>query len=290
MADANPKFVQFMHPGKEHTPDADGLKAWNRISCEHRRKFLRLGGEYLDGSKSAAARGDLLFWAEWEPESEAQKIARPVPRGPQYIHKPCYKPPTSYKGLQNTDPFVFGGFFYTGCRQRRDNGRRETQLRRLDPGSVVLFGSHLQGSFVLDTVFVVGDRSIDHRADTRQNLHDESLPEAYHHVTIGPWYEAGYSDVELPSSYRLYFGATHDHPFGGLYSFFPCSSYEEGTCGFARPSIDLPGFITPGLKMGFKTSGVSVPEARGLWKEILRQVSAQGLQVGVSADVPTLAR
>ena len=62
--------------------------------------------------------------------------------------------------LQNTDPFVFGeSFLYTCCQQFKNN--RPTQLRYLAPGSVILFGSHRGGRFLLDTVFVTR-RSRDH--------------------------------------------------------------------------------------------------------------------------------
>jgi hypothetical protein len=54
--------------------------------------------------------------------------------------------------MQNTDPFVFGDqFHYTGCLQHTKRGA--TQLRYLDRGSVILFGScREKRDFVVDTV------------------------------------------------------------------------------------------------------------------------------------------
>src|SRR5216684_1999705 len=174
-------FVQFIHPGGEHQPD-DGLrKGWNRGN--HRRKFLRQSGRYLAGTR--VETGEMLYWGEWEPESEAQRIDNPIDRGPRFIHVPYYVVPRSYRGLQNTDPFVFGEqFHYTGCQQRTT--KSATQLRYLSEGSVILFGScEDRNEFVLDTVFVV-DRWIDHsRLNYRRVLGGAISPE-YEEVTVCP--------------------------------------------------------------------------------------------------------
>lgn len=284
-------FVQFMHPGGEHQPDGKDIKragytkSWNRTPAKHARKFLRLGGEYLNGPDPAT--GELVFWAEWEPESEAEEIEKPIPDGPQYIYSPYYKVPASYKDLQNTDPFVFGGFCFTGCQQRMKDGATETQLRHLKPGSVILFGSHLHGAFVLDTVFVVGERWIDHDAKSYRHVLQGVIPEIYENVTIGPWYGAGYSGVQPESSYRLYFGATFDNPFNGMFSFFPCLTHAAAPKGFARPKIELPGLVSQGLKQRFnKSCDIAIPAAREHWESARRQVTEQSLRIGVSAALP----
>lgn len=145
-------FVQFIHPGGEHVPDAGRVRTWN--TGPHRRKFLCCRGAVAE----IAGKSDLGFWAEWEPPSEViDEIAAPLAGGPRFIYRPYWVHPGSFRGLQNTDPFVFGGFYYSICRQNRSTG--PTQLQRLLPGSVVLFGSHLRGEFVLDTVFVSMSRS-----------------------------------------------------------------------------------------------------------------------------------
>lgn len=57
--------------------------------------------------------------------------------------------------LQNTDPLVFGdSFLYSNCRQGAIG-----RLRELRAGSVIVFGSVVSKSWVVDTVFVVGDES-----------------------------------------------------------------------------------------------------------------------------------
>ena len=109
-------FVQFIHPGAEHGIQGR-VKPWN--TGEHRRKFLRLRGSYVEARDAAPKTEELVFWGEWEAESAGEPITNPVPGGPHWIHQPFYVRPASYPGkLQNTDPFVFGDrFLYTLCRQ-----------------------------------------------------------------------------------------------------------------------------------------------------------------------------
>ena len=104
-------------PGR--SMECRGLKAWN--TGEHRRKFLQARGSYIEAQDTAPETSELVFWGEWEPESEGNPIASPVPDGPRWVHRPYYVRPASYPGdLQNTDPFVFGDrFLYTLCRQTK---------------------------------------------------------------------------------------------------------------------------------------------------------------------------
>jgi hypothetical protein len=234
---------------------------------------------------------DLGFWCEWEPESEVlDRIDDPQEHWPRHIYRPYYVLPRTYDGLQNTDPFVFGSFFYGICQQFAAG--RPTRLRHLAPGSVVLFGSHLAGEFVLDTVFVVQD-GVDH-----QRRHDLAPDEA----RISPVYDDVVLKVLYPPveatrqgcvaaegrSYRLYFGATYSEPEGGMFSFFPCLPRTEAPRGFSRPVIRLPGLIKPRLRQKFTTTRApaSIEEAHAIWSSVVEQVTGQGLALGVAADVP----
>jgi hypothetical protein len=53
-------FVQFMHPRGEHRQMWVTSKYWNR--CEHRHKYLKSAGRYLDGEKMR--EGEIVFWGE----------------------------------------------------------------------------------------------------------------------------------------------------------------------------------------------------------------------------------
>src|SRR5207253_1444740 len=103
-------------------------------------KFLLTRGEYLLGHDRVAGR--VAFWGEWEPPSRVTDLY-PTRNGlPRFAHEPFVEDRPTYRGLHNTDPFVFGPqFLYTNCQQYTNHGQTPTQLRWLDRGSVILFGS-----------------------------------------------------------------------------------------------------------------------------------------------------
>lgn len=285
-------FVQFLHPQSE--PSRQVGARWN--TGGHARKYLRADGCYLDGD--LLIDGTMEFWGEWEAESVlVGEFGRPDPGGPRRVWKPCYEKKADYAGLQNTDPFVFGGFYYTGCQQHTSRG--PTQLRFLNEGSVVLFGSRVGGAFALDTVFVVASW-IDHDAVTYRSVLQGRVPDAYWDVTLAPRYAredplcAPASAVCLPedgASERLYFGATYDYPVGGMFSFVPCLPAGSVSAGFARPTIELPGVINPDLSRKYKISHRHEPEGLvTLWEKVVDQVLRQGLLLGVEVSVPDLCR
>lgn len=272
-------FVQFIHPGGEHGEDAPGIKRWNVGA--HRRKFLRSSGIALDRSRDAL-REDLIFWGEWEPESRVQRVGVPVHEGPRFVHTPFYSDPPPEGWRQNTDPFVFGDHFhYAGCLQHTRRG--PTQLRFLERGSVILFGSCIDlRKFVIDTVFVV-DRWVDHSGSDRGKVLDGKVSATYWNATVEPWFSAGGAD---PNSYRLYFGATPDQPVEGMFSFFPASTPQLHGDGFSRPEIRL-DVITPNLTQGKRLNVQgSVADVRRLWSSVVEQVEEAGLLLGVRADLP----
>lgn len=276
-------FVQFTHPGGEHGCDAPGRKRWN--VGEHKRKFLLGVGEYVDAPGARPGRGELVFWGEWEPESEVDAVAAPaVGNGPRWLHRPYYVRPATYwpggEPLQNTDPFVFGDhFLYTLCRQTKSG--HPTYLRDLAPGSVILFGSHKEGEFVLDTVFVTGEGVL-HDSDTWRSVLADRVSETYDEVTLRPAYE-GFGEHEL----RLYHGATLEKPVAGMFSFAPCLPAEVGWAGFARPSIRLSGVVNPELRMGSKRTPIPTPERlKRMWDAVVTQVIEQDLALGTRFDLP----
>jgi hypothetical protein len=280
-----PDFVQFMHPGNEHGADGSGLKGWN--VGMHRRKFLKVEGEYVETPTGERRSGEVVFWGEWEPESTVESIAAPVRDGPRWLHQPYYvKPQTYWPGngtnpLQNTDPFVFGDRFrYTLCRQWRNATNSPSLLRDLEPGSLILFGSFKAGEFVLDTAFVT-DEGIQHDHDSWSTILTD-LPETYVDVTMLATYAWG-PGAQL----RLYSGATRQEPTNGMFSFAPCLPADVGAHGFARPAIRLDDLITPNLKMGFKsTRGLSDREAQQLWERVTDQVVNQDLALGTRFTMP----
>ena len=290
-------FVQFLHPGGE--PDLKRGAEWNR-SSRHTRKYLINGGRYLDGDDTVAS-GEIEFWAEWEAQSEGSKAypSKNQENGkPKRRWRPYHSKMSDYTGLQNTDPFVFGGFHYTGCQQRTRNG--PTQLRHLQQGSVVLFGSRVDGQFAVDTVFVVKDW-VDHSATTyRQKLYGR-VPDAYWDVTLRPGYSKEKQNAPLrneadsciipEATWRFYIGATYEEPFEGMFSFFPCQPVNATADGFARPIIYIPDAVSPHLGRKYQVKPqASIDAVKSLWQEVVKQVQSQGLALGIAAEIPPSGR
>ena len=285
--------MQFIHPGGEHIPDNERYKFWN--TGRHKRKFMKNKGKYIKELKDAPKEKYIVFWGEWEPESKIVKsIPSPVRNGPKYIYEPLYtKFEQKNPPLQNTDPFVFGNqFHYTICQQYRK--KYPTQLRYLEKGSVILFGSCKNKSqFVLDTVFVVG-KYIDHEKATYKTVLKNKITKTYEEVTIAPSYQktvikskCGFKPVQNQHSLRLYFGATYNNSFNGMFCFFPCLPFDEADKGFPRPIITLDGVITNNLPQGKKlNSQNSAENIKKLWIAVVKQVLDQKLYLGVFTRLP----
>jgi hypothetical protein len=282
-------FVQFIHPGKEHKPKFELEEfPWNKE--EHKRKFLKSSGRYVSEDGKVCDE-KLLFWGEWESQSSFERIRSPIFNGPRYIHEPFYREPASYDGLQNTDPFVFGkNFYYTVCQQYW-NGR-PSQLRYLQEGSIILFGSCLNKSeFVLDTVFVVRGYK-DYDRNNYSIVLKEEISKTYEDVTILPIFMGKHKETVTcvkgdSEGYRLYIGATFEERQDDMYSFFPCQICKDGTAGFKKPTIHIKDIVTDNLNQGKKLNrNLTKTEVKQYWDDVVCQVTAQSLLQGIFAELP----
>ena len=288
-------FVQFSHPGYEHEPDRNGRIGWHRFRNGHRRKFTQLFGEWIDRDGSRHS-GKLRAWGEWEAESRVIPAFEPPNRGPhdpRYLWEPYWVPKNTYRGLHNTDPFIFGDcFFFSNCGQLARNKRG---LKHLDVGSVIAFGSgqtiHNERKWVLDTVIVVADSFRYDPLNPREAL-DGKVPEAFLSVTGGPLAE----DPQLKErnnagetqEFRHYRGATLDDPVHGMFSFFPAIS-ADGEASFPRPVICLDDrYFNPASWQAPKGAGhhLSRDTIRDLWNSLVAQVRKVGLALGTHAEMP----
>ncbi len=275
-----PKFIQFAHPGGEHKPSSGNYINWNK--GEHLRKFIETEGSWLDG---AAQRRDgiIWLWCEWEPESEIiHRFKRTNAQLPHNLWRPYWVPKDHYAGCVNTDPLVFGGFYYSDCRQSDNRG-----LRDLPAGSVIIFGSPVGGEWVVDTVFVVAKRaSYDVIYYDRLNKSDIDLPDGYEQVVLAR--TCGVLTGERERT--LYVGATYEEPFDGMFSFFPCQPKpDDVSAGFPRPAIHLPEiYFNPNLAMAAGGASAELPRSKvkELWLDVKRQILEQGLYLGISAPFP----
>ena len=274
--------VQFMHPGKEHRVDKAGWTAWN--AKNHLRKFLVSAGRFVDDS-GVARSGNLSFWGEWEAPSQVVRSWAQAPGLPTHAVQPRYPgAPRLRPGLQNTDPYVFGERFrYTLCQQIWTHG--PTGMTDLQPGSMVLFGSHQAGKFLLDTVFVVGD-AVRHSRNTWETRLNGRVSDVYRSVTLTPMY----ADPEIrdDSEFCLYSGASLESPVDGMFSFFPCRPCGDGVIPrFERPALRSDWFLNPAKLQGRTMSDASSIEVSEAWRSIVSQVQEAGLSLGVQAVEPT---
>jgi hypothetical protein len=199
---------------------------------------------------------------------------------PHWLHEPYWELPRHRRHLQNTDPLVFGdSFLYSNCRQARNR-----KLRKLVPGSLVVFGSKLQREFVVDTVFVVGQEAEDFTGATAGEVRCDEWTNAvvFDRLRLSP--------KAAEQSFRLYRGTTHREAPGGPFSFVPCRPYREADPTFPRPALRLPRrWIEPNLAMGAKATAASAAEMLELWEEIVHQMGQAGLALGVRLDPPPRA-
>lgn len=278
------RIIQFLHPGPEHRPGPDGQKPWNTRDKHHRRTFVRQAGRCLSRLGETPVQAELDFWCEWEPEAEAvSPKPRAIPGGPKHLFRPLLLPRNDYAGLHNTDPCVFGGFYFCICKQPTYKS-----LKQLARGSVLLFGSCLNDQFVVDTVFVVASYERYDR-DTREDL---DVSDEYRQIALAPLFPevaGGKCRTAEPANwFNLYRGATVDCPVDGMFSFFPCMPASDEP-GFARPVIRMPKYVTDNHKQGIKGTVVESAEAaREVWERVVGQVRDQGLWLGVEAEMPAL--
>jgi hypothetical protein len=213
---------------------------------------------------------------------------------PTTLFDPYWVPKASFENLHNTDPFVFGGFYYTDCKQGTSPSLQG--MLELDVGSVIIFGSGSSDGgrdrWVLDAVLVVGEH-VDHNVSNYQERLHNRVPNGYDQLVWGPTYSEHATRRELPR--RLYIGATHANPLAGMFSFFPCIAAGTDR-GFARPEIKLSSVLTeayfnPKLRQGMKGQkrdgcALTLESASVLWAEVRDQVRASGCDLGVWADMP----
>ena len=313
-AEEKPVIVQFFHPGREcpvgKIPEGESVSvSWNgggcgkrqksflgkraskcrTICCGHTRRLISHNGTYIDGTgKPQTAR--LAFWGEWEARTTASAI--PIAKGPGFFAHWVHMVESPFEGAgkqaTNTDPCVFGSTFkYCCCQQHMKTERKPRLMRRLPPGSLVLFGSNFAREFVLDTVFVVGGKGVPYEATSD-----------YSSLSVSKEYlEIALNRLKYKEMNALYRGA----PFrrsGEIYSFVPARLFtkEDFECG-KRFVLDLKkvnAYLRSSKTFAViqrQTQGIHPIEAeqmviRAVWTEIVRQVRAQGFVPAVHFNWP----
>jgi len=280
MVDVTGFFVQFPHPRGEHNPPGDDMP-WNR--GDHRRKFLVTPGRYLDRDDQAG-EAELVYWAEWEPPSQVQRRWPASGWHPRVLHRPYWVEPARRRFRQNTDPWVWGDrMLYSNCKQTIAIGpeRRPNSMQRLTRGSVVCFGSTIDGEFCIDTVLVVASAEPWIPAKAA----DLAVDDAFKVCTGGSIMTArGGADLRL----TLYRGATVDDSVEGMFSFVPAQRADAADPRFARPPIRLHGMINPACRRSTWGSKrpLSMDALRDCWEAVRHQTVAAGLLLAVWLQTP----
>jgi hypothetical protein len=278
MADPTGFFVQFPHPGGEHNPPGNDMP-WN--TGDHRRKFLVAPGRYLDGDEHIG-EAELAFWAEWEPPSRVERRWPASGRLPRALHRPYWMEPATRGFRQNTDPWVWGDrMLYSNCKQTIGPERRPNSMQRLTRGSVMCFGSTIDGEFCVDTVFVVASAEPWVPAEAVDLDVDDAFKTCTGgSITTGNWGADGFL--------TLYRGATVDDPVEGMFSFVPARRADAADLRFARPPVRLLGMINPSNRQSTWGSRRPLPldTIRDSWEAVRHQIFAANLLPAVWLQIP----
>ncbi|HNX69753.1 hypothetical protein [Rivihabitans pingtungensis] len=265
------RFIQYMHPAAQARTDASGLCPANP-GPRHQRKFFQVASGHWQAAPHAPVQeGPLAFWGSWEQATRYTPLpASSDKAAPVAAHQPVLSGRARHgkdavRALP-THPFVFDApfLFLPG----KDSPNR--MLSRLEPGDIVVFGSHLHGQFALDTVFVVNGRT---------PVGDTQVSQLFRRVN-----DSCFDDTTLP----VYRGACLNQPLGALVSFFPAKPATAGEiAAFNRPTLTpvgaLEDLVQPRLPHNFRGRETLLP-AGAVWDEICRQVMAQGCVLGLSAS------
>ena len=276
----NAHIVQFTHPGIEHTPDKINSNhiSWNTTK-EHKRKFLLSLGSYVENNE--LKKGNLVFWGEWEPPSDAQKLTQLDKYYPKWLYKPYLPNSNPPPHASNTDPCVFGDYFrYFFCKQfKQKPTKKPTKLANLDKGSLILFGSTINQNksdafFQLDTVFVVSD-FIEYNLSDPCALTDQ-----------GDYYNYNFKLAlnlfkKEPLKLRLYIGASYSSPYEGMYSFSPAKIWNHENHGFPRIALKDMHYITNNLNAAPRITEIKLEDVKDFWKEIVNLTREAGCVEGV---------
>lgn len=309
-------IVQFMHSGNEFPVlkckrtiapselSKSRFHVYWSAEPSHYRRLIQHCGCYVDKNGNYLS-APLAFWSEWEAETIAERLH---PNKDffkaNFIHhalNPMLMSGTGVCGCGtaakcplylNTDPCLFGSTFkYSNCHQSKFG-----DLRRLAPGSLIVFGSYKKIAgcqpkevFCLDTVFVVDDIAVDYATD---NVNAVPCSEKYKNLTL----------LRLPmgENFTFYRGATCHSSVtlnDALFSFTPAKLVGDGDAAYKRCVIEDIEVLNRHLRkpvfyrsarQGFHAEVADMREIKAVWKKIVNLVTyGDNFVLGVHFDWPT---
>lgn len=286
-------IVQFIHPGREFHIKSSCSPVdipWVGGDCSdcdgHSRRLVFHKGEYVDGNGKPKT-AQLAFWTEWEARTMAVAMpsAKDDPFAAHWVHT-AKTPLVKYPGPLNTDPCVFGLTFKYCCCQQTKNGA----MQKLEPGSLVLFGSHMAGQFFLDTVFAVEDKGVPYDASDAKQLSGLGVSKEYRNLSLD----------RLGSGELVFYRGKRFRPESKneMYSFVPARLFvaDDASCG-ERFALDIAALnkllpvnsrqFAPHLNQKFKVVASKPETVLRVWKEVLRQVRQSRFIPAVHFDWPS---
>jgi len=290
-----PKIIQFLHTAQEATPvnELDNVIPWNNNDT-HRRKFILSNGKFVNDNVEQE-ESELVFWGEWEAQSEIVRINNGNTNPPNYLNRPFINPAVPNR-THNTDPYVFGDKFrYIICKQ----GYFHNVLTNLEPNSIILFGSSINGQFCLDTVFVVSNDKSNYTVNTIENLFPLSTRGQYYHASVNPIYDEFEYNRNAQSEDFCRINDQRDYTFykavnflerqnyNGLYSYVPCQVYNPQNYIFRQPAITL-DFINGNQTQGINSKDCNENEIVNYWNDIAHQIQNKNLRQGTYFKTPEL--
>lgn len=280
--------IQLNHPGRQKKFKLGNgyikvnnhiIRVWNSGDI-HYRKFIKNKGYFVSEPNDIKPnQADLYFWGEWEGNS----FFYPYPKTdskifPNGLHIPFHS--TTIRGLQNTDPYIYGeDFKYCVCKQRG-------QLCTLILNDLILFGTTVPSikKFYIDTVFVVKDNETSSNIQANKAL---NYTQIYREQTLEQLNEY-LKEETLKNNNKVYHSKTWWNS-NTYFSFVPCKTKLEAA-GFERFYLNL---NNGDFQLSSNPTGISFLKrcslsSKELWIKIVEQAMDQGFKLGIRFEEPKL--
>jgi hypothetical protein len=254
------------HPGRERLPrEGSNLVGWPSRTT-HARKFLRARGEWVL-SNGEAGESWLEFWGEYEGPTVCEFLPANA-GGPKVVQSIIPNPGSP---TLNTDPWVFfPGFIWSIC--------RHTALRTaVQAGDLVLFGSTINGQWLLDTAFVAKER--------RTGGGPGEFGAPYDRLVLRM----------LPALFEPFVGQPFN-PSTEMFSFVPAARADAGHNPFARVSMNMLFSLLRKNGDGQPPSPANAQAlvacthtggAQAFWDRLVEKIEDAGLVLGTSIHHPS---
>lgn len=280
------RVIQFIHPGNEFkfhknkgfvydSSDKRWIRIWNSDD-KHYRKLIKCAGCYVNPNNPSKPvdADELYFWGEWESYSHFTQM------NGAGIHEPFYGFP---KGVQNTDPYVFGddGFKYCICQQTG-------KLLDLNDGDIIVFGTNKNNYFCIDTIFVVDLSKTVLSSDIKKTC-GKGFTSRYIDVTLSQLrqylrlpYKPAPKGKKENKVYRSRTWSDNNH----IFSFVPCCiNYKPVKFQISWNDLNYKKYFGKNSQ-GRKITELHDSEIDMFWNWLLGEIMRQNFVLGISFAEP----